>query len=309
MNILATGAWQGYSDNQNVLKELGHETAYLPWEKDPLPVDPAWVEGIIGNGIFQSHPIGEFTNLKYIQLTSAGYDRVPMDYVKEHGIAIHNARGVYSIPMAEFAVSGVLSMYKKLPVFFRNQCAKLWEKQRDLMELYGKSVLILGCGSVGTECAKRFAAFGCGVRGIDLYPREDAAYKEILGMERFEKLLPEADIIIIALPLTENTRHLLDRERLDLLKPGAVLVNISRGAVIDTSALTDALKERKIRGAVLDVFEEEPLSPENPLWEMENVILTPHNSFTGEGNRERLDRVIIENLKKAALRGPSAAGS
>ena len=302
MNILVTGAWQGFQDNQTALKALGHETAFLPWEKDPLPVDPAWVEGIIGNGIFQSHPIGGFVNLKYIQLTSAGYDRVPMDYVKEHGIAIYNARGVYSIPMAEFAIGAVLSLYKKLPVFLKNQCAKRWEKQRDLAELFGKNVLILGCGSVGSECAKRFGAFGCDVCGIDLYPKNDAAYREIFGIEQLDQRLPEADIVIVTLPLTEETRGLFGRLQLDKMKADAILVNISRGAIVDQALLTVALKEKRLLGAALDVFEDEPLSENDPLWETENVILTPHNSFIGEGNDVRLNRVILDNLRKNMLR-------
>ena len=107
MNLLVTGAWQQATDYLEQLKKE-HEVVFMQWENKELPCVYEWVEGIIGNGIFLSHPIEKFKNLRYIQLTSAGYDRVPMNYVKEHKIEIHNARGVYSIPMAEFAISGVL---------------------------------------------------------------------------------------------------------------------------------------------------------------------------------------------------------
>ncbi len=294
MNLLITGAWQNAKDYIEKLEADGHEVEFLQFEKDDLPCSYAWVEGVICNGLFLSHDIKKFVNLKYIQLTSAGFDRVPMDYVKEHKIEIHNARGVYSIPMAEFALFGVLELYKRGKVFFENQTKHIWEKQRNILELFGKRVCIVGCGSVGTECAKRFRAFGCGVFGIDLFPREDEYYEEMLGLDKLEDVLTESDIVVLTLPLTEETRHLMNEAKLKQMKSGAVLVNIARGAIVDTDALIDALPN--LGGAVLDVFEEEPLSEECPLWDMENVIVTPHNSFVGDGNGKRLSEVILGNL-------------
>ena len=302
MHLLITGAWQGFSACEEQLKKAGHEICFMQWEKDPLPCDPEWVEGIIGNGIFLSHKIQQFTNLKYIQLTSAGFDRVPMDYVREHDIEIHNARGVYSIPMAEFALGGVLQLYKQYPAFAASQKKHGWNKIRDLRELDGKTVLIIGCGSVGTECAKRFQAFDCRVVGIDLYPREDAHYEEMLPLAALNEVLQKADIIVMTVPLTEETRHLMDRKRLMKLKQNAVIINIARGGVMDYEAFIE-LKElpageggRPDLMAVLDVFEKEPLEKENALWEMPGVIVTPHNSFVGEKNQERLNEVILDCL-------------
>jgi len=245
--------------------------------------------------LFLHHPIENFTRLRYIQLTSAGFDRVPMDYVKSNGIEIHNARGVYSIPMAEFAVGSVLQLYKQSLFFAENQKKRSWEKHRKLLELYGKQVCIVGCGSVGTECAKRFSAFGCTVTGVDLFPREDAHYSRMAALDSLDDIIPEADVVVLTLPLTEESRHLLSRQRLSKMKNGAVLVNIARGAIVDTAALIDWLNEKR-GAAVLDVFEEEPLNDASPLWQMENVIVTPHNSFVGEGNNERLFQRILENL-------------
>ena len=296
MRLLITGAWSDAKAHIPELEALGHEIAFMQQEKDALPCDPAWVEGVIGNGLFLHHLIESFPNLCYIQLTSAGFDRVPMDYVKAHGIEIHSARGVYSIPMAEFAVAGVLQLYKQSRFFYENQKARRWEKRRDLMELSGKTVLILGCGSVGTECAKRFKAFGCTVVGLNRTARENPAFDEIRPLDKLNSALPEADVLILTLGLSKDTRHLMNAERLALLKPGAVLVNIARGALIDTAALTAALP--KLTGAVLDVFEEEPLPTSSPLWDAENVLLTPHNSFVGEGNGARLARAIIVQLIK-----------
>lgn len=295
MNLLVTGAFNWTEKELDMLHKLGHKTVFMQQEKSPLPCDATWVEGIIGNGIFLSHPIEQFTSLKYIQLTSAGFDRVPMDYVKEHGIEIHNARGVYSIPMAEFAVSGVLQLYKQSRYFYENQKAHKWEKHRGLLELFGKNVCIVGCGSVGTECAKRFKAFGCNVIGIDIKPYHNEEYDIIFSLESLDDVLKDADVIILTLPLTDETKHLMNDARFSALKESAVIVNMARGAVIDTQAMIEALP--KIGGAVLDVFEEEPLDEHSPLWDMENVILTPHNSFVGEGNRERLKEVIFNHLE------------
>lgn len=295
MNLLVTGAFNWTEKELDMLHKLGHKTVFMQQEKSPLPCDAAWVEGIIGNGIFLSHPIEQFTSLKYIQLTSAGFDRVPMDYVKEHGIEIHNARGVYSIPMAEFAVSGVLQLYKQSGYFHENQKAHKWEKHRGLLELFGKNVCIVGCGSVGTECAKRFKAFGCNVVGVDIKPYHNEEYDIILSLESLDDVLKDADVIILTLPLTDETKHLMNDARFSDLKESAVIVNMARGAVIDTQAMIEALP--KIGGAVLDVFEEEPLDENSPLWDMENVILTPHNSFVGDGNFSRLYTLMLKKIK------------
>ena len=295
MNLLVTGAFNWTEKELDMLHKLGHKTVFMQQEKSPLPCDAAWVEGIIGNGIFLSHPIEQFTSLKYIQLTSAGFDRVPMDYVKEHGIEIHNARGVYSIPMAEFAVSGVLQLYKQSRCFYENQKEHKWEKHRGLLELFGKNVCIVGCGSVGTECAKRFKAFGCNVVGVDIKPYHNEEYDIIFSLESLDDVLKDADVIILTLPLTDETKHLMNDARFSALKESAVIVNMARGAVIDTQAMIESLP--KIGGAVLDVFEEEPLDERSPLWDMDNVIVTPHNSFVGEGNFSRLYTLMLKNIK------------
>ena len=295
MNLLITGAWQSAREHIAEIEAMGHQVRFLRWEKDEI-VDPEWVEGIICNGLFLHHPIESFLNLRYIQLTSAGYDRVPMDYVKAHGIEIHNAQGVYSIPMAEFAVAGVLEVYKQSRFFYENQKAHRWEKRRDLMELSGKNVLILGCGRVGTECASRFRAFGCPVIGLNRTVRDNSAFDEIHSLSELDAFFPEADVIILTLGLSAETRHILDEKRLHGLKSGAVLVNLARGGLIDEEALVTVLPH--LAGAVLDVFEQEPLPASSPLWERENVILTPHNSFVSEGNGERMRSLFLETLER-----------
>ena len=296
MNLLITGAWHNASAYIRRIENLGHEVLFLPDEKDALPCSSEWVEGVIGNGLFLHHPISSFTNLRYIQLTSAGFDRVPMDYVKKNNIEIHNARGVYSIPIAEYVIAGVLELYKGMRTFNENQKEKKWEKQRNLRELAGKTVTIIGCGSVGTECAKRFRAFDTSIIGIDVFTREDPYYDSIKTLSNLDVVLGYSDIVLITVPLTDETEGLFNEERLKLIRDGAIIINVSRGAVLETDSLVNELNTGRI-SAVLDVFENEPLGGDSILWNLENVIITPHNSFVGEGNDIRLSEVIIRNIQ------------
>ena len=296
MNLLITGAFDWTQNELNKLCELGHEIHFMQNEKDTLPCEAEWVEGIVGNGIFLYHSIELFQNLQYIQLTSAGFDRVPLTYIKEHNIKIFNAKGVYSIPMAEFALCGALQLYKKSKFFEANQKKHYWEKHRGLLELYKKSVCIIGCGSVGNECAKRFQSFGCDVFGVDINPYNNDLYKKMFSLEELDYALSNADIILLTLPLTEKTRNLINFKRLNVMKRNSILINIARGGIVDTDALIFALNNH-IGGAVLDVFSDEPLSPNNVLWDLDNVIITPHNSFVSEGNHNRMLDVIMTNLK------------
>lgn len=298
MNLLITGAFDWKSEELRILEQMGHRVVFMQQEKEELPCTAASIEGVICNGLFLRHSIEQFTSLRYIQLTSAGFDRVPMDYVKSHGISIFNARGVYSIPMAEFVVSGVLELYKKKRFFYEKQKAHIWEKHRGLQELYGKNVCIVGCGSVGSECAKRFKAFDCNVVGIDIMPYQSNWYEKMLGFDKLDEEISGCDIIILTLPLTYETKGLINKERLSKIKDGSVLVNVARGAVVDQTALIEMLECNRIM-AVLDVFDTEPLDIYSPLWDMENVIITPHNSFVGDGNHKRMISVILNNLEGA----------
>lgn len=298
MKILVTGAWQCTEEQLNNICAMGHEVVFMQNEKDPCPVEYEWIEGVICNGLFLHHDIKKFTNIRYIQLTSAGFDRVDVDYINAHNIALYNARGVYCVPMAEYAICGVLQLLKNTRFFGKNQKEHLWAKNREIVELCGKSVCIVGCGNVGTECAKRFKAFGCSVVGVDLFPRQDENYSAMYPLQNLKNAMSDALITVLTLPLTDESYHIINADFLSSVPRGAILVNIARGGVIDTAALVDALSNGSLGGAVLDVFENEPLNEDSPLWDMNNVIVTPHNSFVGDGNGQRLANVIMENLNR-----------
>lgn len=297
MKLLLTGAFR-YSETQlKVLRDLGTELVFQQDERGAPETDFSAVEAVVCNGLFLYHSLQYFPNLRFVQLTSAGLDRVPIEQLRAQGVSLYNARGVYSVPMAEWAVCGVLSMYKHWNTFSENQKKHLWEKDRTVRELAGDTVLIVGCGSVGTECAKRFQAMGMHVAAADIKKPQSDAYDTFFPMSELDKALETADVVVLTLPLTEETRQLFNAERFSHCKNGAILVNIARGAVVKEQDLTEALQNSVLGGAVLDVFEEEPLSEKSPLWDKANVLITPHNSFVSPKNSERLFHLIIKNLE------------
>ena len=299
MKILIAGK---ICENENLIREIssmGHTVTEFPDERVSLVsrgISPKDFEGVICNGLFLYNDAREFLNLKYVQLLSAGLDRVPVDYLNARGVKIFNAKGVYDIPISEFALCGVLDLYKRSAFFYENKKRRKFEKRRDLIELYGKTVLIVGCGSVGTECAKKFSAMGTKVLGVDIIKKTNPYFESIYTINELDSILPNADIVILTLPLTEKTEGLFDEYRFSLMKKGSVIVNVSRGKVVVESALISALKTR-LYGGVIDVFEAEPLPSDSELWSIDNAVITPHNSFVSENNDERLNGVILKNLK------------
>ena len=293
MNILVTGAFQLNSGEREQLESAGHKV-FIHGDERTLVDCPERYEAVVCNSLFLYNPIERFTSLRVIQLTSAGLDRVPLDDIRVRNIALHNAAGVYSVPMAEFAACGILQLYKQSRFFAANQAQHKWEKHRGLLELSGKRVCILGCGDVGCEIAKRLHAFGCHITGVNRTVRELSDFDEVLPLDKLAEAASACDILVCCIALTPETRGIVSEEIFGCLYNGAMFVNVARGALADEAALTRWLQNGGC--AVLDVFEEEPLPESSPLWEMENVVLTPHNSFVGEGNRARLWETIKENL-------------
>lgn len=297
MKILLTGAYAYKEPQLAQLRELGLEIVMMPDERGDLPQEAQDAEIIVCNNLFLYHDLSLFPRLRCVQLTSAGLDRVPVEKMQKKGIVLYNARGVYSIPMAEFALWGVLSLYKHAGFFYSNQKNHIWGKHRGLTELSGGRVCVVGCGSVGTACADCFRALHMQVTGVDLAEPTKDSYDRYFPVSQIGQALKDADVVVLTVPLTKETEHLISEKTLEKFKPGAVLVNIARGGVVDTEALIAALQNGSLGGAVLDVFETEPLSADSPLWDMENVLVTPHNSFVSQNNNDRMFAVILKNLQ------------
>lgn len=296
MNLLLTGAFTYAEEQFNTLSCLGYEIYFLQKETDELPLPANEIDAVVCNGLFLHHNIDTFVRLRFIQLTSAGLDRIPIEKIQTRNIILRNARGVYSIPMAEWALFCVLKHYKQAGYFISSQVTRQWQKNRELREIVGTKVAIIGAGSVGQEVAKRFYALGANVVGFDIRVSKISYFLDMRLIQELERCIAEFDTIIVTAPLTEETHHLLSENILMQLKEHAVLVNIARGAIIDQEALYRTLLNRPDIHAALDVFENEPLSIESPLWEMSNVFISPHNSFVSDGNMERMFNVIYNNL-------------
>lgn len=298
MNLLLTGAFK-YSDEQlKKIEKLGYNITYVQDERKTIEFDCSKFDAVVCNGLFLYTPIEKFSSLKFIQATSAGLDRMPLEYISQNKICIKNAKGVYSIPMAEWCVCKILDIYKQSAYFIKKQENSDWEKHRGLIELNGKTAAIIGAGDIGTQIAKRLSAFGVEVLAIDVVEPVSSYYNKYYNISELNDVLPMCDIVILTLPLTDKTRNLFDFERLNIMKKDSIIINMSRGGIINEDDLINILNQEKMMNAVLDVFETEPLPKESKLWNVDNLFLSPHNSFVSEKNSERLFGVIYTNLKE-----------
>lgn len=298
MNILLTGAFNYSKEQFNDIGSLGYKITFVQEEREELNMDVSKFEVVVCNSLFMYNDIKKFKNLKAIQLTSAGLDRVPLEYINQNNIKLFNARGVYSIPIAEWTVLKILEVYKKSKDFIEQQKNKEWKKHRDLRELTNKNVGILGFGDIGKQIAKRLNAFDTNIYAFDIFEPKGGIYERYDHIDNIYDHLEELDIVVLCLPLTNETRHLVDKKFLTKMKNNALLVNISRGEIISTDDLISTLMSRQELMAVLDVFENEPMSMENELWQLPNVVVTPHNAYASIKNNDRLYEVIYSNLKK-----------
>lgn len=227
--ILLTGAYQ-YADKQiEILTNMGMNITYVVDERRKLKIDVDKFEIVICNSLFQYNDISKFTNLRYIQLTSAGLDRIPIDYINENDIIVKNAGDVYAIPMAEWTVLKILEIYKQSKYFYENQRLKRWIKNRDLLEIRGRKIGVVGCGNVGTEIAKRLKAFDTEVLGFDIKKVEDKCFDEVYFIESLEEVIGDLDILVLSLPLNSKTMNFLNDDKFNRMKNGISIINISRG--------------------------------------------------------------------------------
>ncbi len=297
MKILITGAFKINKEQEKLLKKFGYSLYSHKDEKKKISPKFYDVDGVICNSLFLYNNIKDFKNIKFIQLTSAGFDRVPIDYIKKKRIKIFNAKGVYSIPISEWVVLRILEIYKKTREFEKLQKQHKWEKIRDIEELTGKVVGILGFGDIGKEIAKRLKPFGVKIFVCDIRDVKDKLIEKRYNTENIYEFLKNIDILVISLPLNKKTKGLLDYKKLKIMKKNSILINISRGEVIKEKDLIRILKGKKFKGVYLDVFENEPLLSDSPLWDFENVYITPHNSFISDKVNDRLFELIVKNLR------------
>jgi len=221
--------------------------------------------------------------LRLIQHQGVGYDNIDLNATKRMGIPIGLTPEGTSIGVAEHTILLILAVYKKIVIAHSSLLRGEWLQfglRSESYEMYGKTLGLVGFGRIGREVAKRAKPFDVRILYYDKYIHASSDEKETLGVEEvsFEKLLVESDIVSLHVPLTEETKGMMNRQTFRLMKRSAILINTARGTLVNEKDLYEALQDRTIAGAGLDVFEKEPPSPDNPLFKLENVILTPHIS-------------------------------
>ncbi len=253
--------------------------------------------------------------LRWIQLLSAGADHALDGPLKSATIPVTTASGIHATPIAEYTVASMLAWAHRFHLMIRAQARHEWMRSGGFMtsveELRGKTLGVIGYGSIGRETARIAGAMGMRILALKRDPKdrrdpgwcpkglgdpEGTIPEKIFAPEERHAMLGECEYLTVTLPLTPHTRQFIGTRELSAMKPGAYLVNIGRGDVIDESAMVEALRSGQLGGAGLDVFEHEPLSAESPLWDMENVIITPHMSGANRGYMDKACELFAENL-------------
>ncbi len=233
-------------------------------------------------------------NLRWVTTAGAGVDSYPLAEFRERRIVLTNGSGVVAVPIAEYVVMAMLAAAKGFPELARAQDHREWLPRPPAYgELARTRALVLGYGSIGRAVAERLRGLEVEVIGVRTRPAEDS-----LGPDEWRSRLAEFDWVILTLPLTSRTRCVIGKAELGSMKPSAWILNVSRGGLIDPVALEEALRARAIGGAYLDVTDPEPLPPENPLWTLPNVIITPHSSWATDKMTERAVALFLDNLNR-----------
>ncbi|MEX1168981.1 MAG: D-2-hydroxyacid dehydrogenase [Chloroflexota bacterium] len=251
-------------------------------------------------------------NLRWLQVGSAGVDHLAADPPWAKGILVTNARGVFAVPIGEYVTGAILRINQPLARWASDQAAHHWPADDEPLATVarGQTAVLVGYGSIGREVARQLSALGLRIKAVKPRPEllADASYRvpgtgdpdgsipeEIVGVDDLVAVAREADYLILTLPLTPQSRQIVDRAVLAALPATAWLINVSRGSLVDEAALLEALRAGRLAGAVLDVFSEEPLPAEHPLWDAPNVTITPHVS--GATPRFR-DGLVLENVRR-----------
>lgn len=237
--------------------------------------------------------------LKWLHVFNVGVDHPIYTEMLQRGVRLTTSAGSTAMPIAQTAIMGLLALARGLPRWMAAQRARRWDPERASppRDLEGQTAIILGLGRIGGEIARLARALGLKVLGVRRAARQpDDPVDELHPPEALPGLLARCDWLVIACPLTPETRGLIDAAMLARLPRGARIINIARGEIVAEAAMIEALRSGHLAGAYLDVFEIEPLPPESPLWDLPNVLVTPHNSAAATGNDERVLEIFLDNL-------------
>ncbi|MFZ2492786.1 MAG: D-2-hydroxyacid dehydrogenase [Thermoanaerobaculia bacterium] len=231
----------------------------------------------------------ELQTVRWIHTLGAGVEAMPFDLLRGSDVVVTNSRGLYADALGEFVIAAMLWFARDLRRMTRNQDAGRWEPFT-IERLEGTTVGIIGFGGVGQAIGRRAAAMGMHVLTV--------RRQQEFGEPSVDEVIVQADYIVMSVPLTPSSHRMMTRERIAAMKPESVFINVGRGNTVDEEALVEALRERRIRGAALDVFAAEPLASGHPLWQLDNVLISPHTADHAADSHERAMRFYIENLRR-----------
>ncbi|MGQ3413055.1 D-2-hydroxyacid dehydrogenase [Natrinema sp. LN54] len=271
------------------------ELARTPAEEREAIRDARFVTGMT----LEDDLLAAAENLEVFACAYAGTGHLPLEELEERGVAVTNASGVHGPNIGEHVLGAILSFTRRFHVGARRQRRREW-RHYQAHELQGSTVTVVGLGAIGQSVCDRLEPFGVDTIGVRYSPEKGGPTDEVVGFEGdgFDDALARTDYLVLACPLTETTRGLIDSEAFVTMDPESVLVNIARGPVVDTDALVEALRSSWIRGASLDVTDPEPLPEDHPLWTFENVQITPHNAGHTPRYYDRLADIVAENRRR-----------
>ncbi|WP_408958619.1 D-2-hydroxyacid dehydrogenase [Natrinema sp. 74] len=269
--------------------------ARTPAEEREVIRDATFVTGMT----LEEELLENAENLSVFACAYAGTGHLPLAELEERGVAVTNASGVHGPNIGEHVLGAILRFTRRFHVGARRQRRREWRHYK-AHELQGSTVTVVGLGAIGEAVCERLEPFGVETIGVRYTPAKGGPTDEVVGFEdeAFDDALARTDYLVLACPLTETTRGLIDRDAFVTMDPEAVLINVARGPVVDTDALIAALRSNWIRGASLDVTDPEPLPEDNPLWTLENVQITPHNAGHTPKYYDRLADIVTENRRR-----------
>jgi len=236
-------------------------------------------------------------NLELFACAYAGTGHLDVDALADAGVAVTNAAGVHGPNISEYVIGALVAHDRRFRQAWKHQQRNHWEAY-PVRELHGSTAAVVGLGAIGEALVERLDAFGVETLGVRYTPEKGGPTDEVLGFDSIHGALARADYVILACPLTDTTRGLIDDEALASMRADGLLVNVARGPVVDTDALVTALRDAEIRGATLDVTDPEPLPDDHPLWSFENVQITPHNAGNTPKYYDRLADILATNLRR-----------
>lgn len=270
---------------------------------DELKARAPEADVVVASGLWRNELIASCPKLRFVQSVSAGTDQYDKAAFAAAGIRLASAQGANERAVSEHAMALILGLTRQIHLARDNQTAATWrpmigDRARREDELGGKTLLIVGLGRIGLRLATLAAAFGLRIIGVRRSPEPHPDIEAIVRPDQLHEVLAQADIVALTCPLTPETENLIDATALAAMKPGALLINVARGKVVDEKALIAALSEGRIAGAGLDTFVEEPLAASSPLWAMKKVIVTPHSAGETRAYETNVVDLLVDNLAR-----------